>query len=85
MTSRPSDTSPDAWSVQLQVWRRMGPQRRLDVMAAMSEELVALRRSGIRARHPECSDEAVRLAEIRQRLGDALFTAAYPNARRWDP
>jgi hypothetical protein len=36
---------------------------------------------GIRHRHPEYSDEEVRLASIRARLGDELFLKAYPNAR----
>ena len=47
--------------------------------------LVPLTRAGIRARHPEYDDAAVRLAEIRQRLGDELFVKAYPRAPRLDP
>jgi len=82
---RPRDTTPEAWAVQLAVWKRMGPERRLTVAAAMSEELFSLARTGIRARHPEYDDEAVRLAEIRQRLGDELFVKAYPRAPRLDP
>jgi len=84
MSFRPRDTSPDAWAIQLEAWRRMGPARRVDVAVAMSEELVQLSRAGIRMRHPEYDDEAVRLAEIRHRLGDALFAKAFPDAPRWD-
>lgn len=62
----------------------MGPERRLATAIAMSEELVSLTRAGIRARHPEYDEDAVRLAEIRLRLGDELYTKAYPNAPRWD-
>ena len=36
----------------------MGPEKRLTVAVAMSEELVSLARAGIRARHPEYDDEA---------------------------
>ncbi|MBK6579224.1 MAG: hypothetical protein IPG17_24145 [Sandaracinaceae bacterium] len=82
---RPSDTTPEAWAVQLSVWKHMGPERRLSMAVAMSEELVSLTRAGIRARHPEYDDAAVRLAEIRQRLGDELFVKAYPRAPRLDP
>jgi hypothetical protein len=63
----------------------MGPAKRIEVAIAMSEELVDLTRTGIQARHPEYDTEAVRLAEIRQRLGDQLFAKAFPNAPRWEP
>ncbi|MEM9068077.1 MAG: hypothetical protein AAGE52_06200 [Myxococcota bacterium] len=85
MSSRPRDTSPDAWEVQLRVWSRMSPSRRLTIAAKLSEELIALSRAGIAARHPEYDHEAVRLAEIRRRLGDDLFSRAFPDAPRWDP
>ncbi|NOY92688.1 MAG: hypothetical protein GXP55_15980 [Deltaproteobacteria bacterium] len=85
MPFRPLDTKPEAWAVQLAVWKRMGPAKRVDVAMTMSEELVDVARVGIRTRHPEYDDEAVRLAEIRQRLGDVLFAKAYPHARWWDP
>jgi hypothetical protein len=62
----------------------MGPSARADVAARMSEELIELTRLGIRMRHPEYDEEAVRLAELRQRLGDALFAKAFPGAPRWD-
>jgi hypothetical protein len=35
--------------------------------------------SGIRLRHPSYTDEEVRLAVIRLRLGDPLFCEVYPN------
>lgn len=84
MSFRPRDTTDAAWAVQLEVWRRMGPSGRADVAATLSEELVELTRAGIRMRHPEYDEDAVRLAEIRQRLGDALFAKAFPDAPRWD-
>ena len=85
MSFRPADTTPEAWAIQLEVWRRMGPERRIAAAISMSEELVTLTRAGIQARHPEYDDEAVRLAEIRQRLGDELYSKVYPGAARWDP
>ena len=51
----------------------------------MSEDVIALTRAGIASRHPEYDADAVRLAEIRLRLGDELFAKAFPNAPRWDP
>ena len=85
MSFRPADTTPEAWAVQLEAWRRMGPERRLSVAVTMSEELISLARSGIAARHPDYTPEAVRLAEIRQRLEDELFMKMYPQAPRFEP
>ena len=51
----------------------------------MSEELFALTRAGIAARHPEYSESDVRFAELRRRLGDELFSRAFPNAPRLAP
>ncbi len=78
------DTAPEAWAVQLDIWRRMGPAKRVEVAMVMSEELIEVTRLGIRGRHPEYDDDAVRLAEIRQRLDDELSAKAYPDARPWD-
>ena len=82
---RPRDTPAEAWVVQLEVWRRMGPSKRLSVAARLSEDVIALTRAGIASRHPEYDADAVRLAEIRLRLGDELFAKAFPNAPRWEP
>ncbi len=43
----------------------------------MSRQLLA---SGIRARHPEYTDEQVRLAAIRIWLSPEVFRLAYPDA-----
>ena len=82
---RPLDTTPEAWAVQLRIWRDMGASKRLSAAVQLSEELVELARAGIAARHPEYDAESVRFAEIRQRLGDELFAKAFPNAPRLDP
>lgn len=56
----------------------MGPQRRVEVAADLSEAVFELSRTGIRLRHPTYDDAEVRLAELRLRLGDELFRAAFP-------
>jgi len=38
---RPSDTSPEAWKVQIQIMRRKGPLERLLMACRMSEDLHA--------------------------------------------
>ena len=74
----PLDTRPEAHRAQIQVYRRMGPERRLQRAMTMCDEAREVSRAGIRARHPEYGDEEVKLALFRLVLEDALFRAAYP-------
>lgn len=79
------DTSAEAASVQLDVYRRMSPVARLRVgleLTAMSRRLLA---DGVRRRHPEYSDEQVRLAFLRLWLGADLFRAAYAGKPELEP
>jgi hypothetical protein len=79
------DTSEDAARVQLQVYRRMAPSERLNVgleLTRMSRDLLA---QGIRARHPEYSDDEVKWAVIRVWIGRDMFRLAYPHGPQLDP
>jgi hypothetical protein len=79
------DTSEEAARVQLEVYRRMASSDRLRVgleLTRMSRELMA---RGIRARHPEYSDDEVRWALIRAWLGSETFRRAYPTCPQLDP
>jgi hypothetical protein len=74
---RPADTSPEAHALQIEIYRRMGPEKRLALALRLSDEARAITRSGIRARHPEYSEEQVDQALRRLLLGDDLFQRAY--------
>ena len=79
------DTSEDAARVQLEVYRRMAPSERLNVgleLTRMSRDLLA---QGIRARHPEYSDDQVKWAVIRVWIGRDMFRRAYPYGPQLDP
>lgn len=74
------DTSPSAQSIQIKILQKMSPDERLSIaleLAATSRELLA---QGVRKRHPEYSEDEVRLAVIRLQLPEALFQKAYPHA-----
>jgi hypothetical protein len=77
----PGDTSSEAAAVQVEVFRRAGPEGRLRMALEMSEEMARVVDAGVRMRHPEYTDDEVRLAGIRIRLGDELFRAVYPDAK----
>lgn len=74
-----SDTDEAAQRRQDAVFRAMGPQRRIAAAVEMSEAAFEIARAGIRSRHPEYTPEDVESAELRLRLGDDLFRAAYPS------
>ncbi len=78
---RPLDTSPDAEKIQIEIFRRMGPENRLRSAAHLSETCRTLLQTGIRKRHPSYTEEQVKLAAIRCLLPEDLFLKAYPGAR----
>lgn len=73
-----SDTDEAAQRTQDEVFRAMGPERRVAVAVEMSEAAFEIARAGIRSRHPEYTSTDVESAEFRLRLGDHLFRAAFP-------
>jgi hypothetical protein len=74
----PADTTPEAALVQDEVFRRMPPGRRLEIALRLGESLLKVTAAGVRSRHPEYTEDEVRLAVIRLRLGDELFCQVYP-------
>lgn len=81
----PRDTDAESHHVQLEILRRLGPERRLDIAMRMSDEVRDIARAGIASRHPEYSGQQVRWALFRKLLGDDLFRAAYPDADVLEP
>ena len=77
----PLDTTPQAEQVQLEIFRRMGPEKRLQAGIALSQTCRKLLAEGVRRRHPEYDEGEVRLAVIRLTLPEDLFLAAYPEER----
>ena len=75
------DTTPQAEQVQLEIFRRMGPEKRLQAGISLSRMCRELLAEGVRRRHPEYDDREVKLAAIRLTLPENLFLAAYPEGR----
>jgi hypothetical protein len=78
---RPLDTTPEAERIQLEIFRRMGPEKRLKAAIGLSRTCRELLIEGIRRRHPEYDQRQIRLAVIRLILPEKLFLEAYPEAR----
>lgn len=67
-----SDTSDEARAVQLECLRRMSPQERLRRACAWSGQVRRMAFDAIRRRHPEYSEDEVRLSFIELTYGKEL-------------
>jgi hypothetical protein len=74
-----TDTSPEAYALQLELLRRMSPIERLRKTFALSRKVKRMSMDAIRRRHPEFDDGAVRLKFIELSYGWALAD----DVRRW--
>ncbi len=74
-----TDTSPEAYAVQLELLRRMSPLMRLRKAFALSRHVKRMAMAAIRRRHPEFDDNAVRLKFIEVTYGKTLAN----DVRRW--
>lgn len=75
------DTTVEAQRHHDDVFRAMSPERRVAMAVEMSDAACRMAEDGIRMRHPDDTDEQVRLVALRLRLGDELFAAAFPAAQ----
>jgi hypothetical protein len=67
--------------VQVEVFRRMKPEMRLQVAIDLAQTSRKLVEEGVYKRHPDYGEEQIRLAAIRLILEEDLFLSAYPEAR----
>jgi hypothetical protein len=67
-----ADTDPHAARVQIEVWRKMGPEGRSRAAAELSESLMRTIRDQIRAAGPEWTPRQVTLALIARVHGAEL-------------
>ena len=75
---RVSDTAPEAAWIHGNNLRALGIEGRAHLTFTASDSLRSIVTSGIRHRHPEYDDEAVRLAFLRVWLGPELFRVILP-------
>ena len=80
-----SDTSPEATRVQYELYRRMSPGRRLELVFDMCDTGRLLAIAGLRMRHPEATDEELKRLWAKQRLGDVLYERVYGARRSFEP
>ena len=74
----PDDTDLAAWKVQVEALRRMGLSGRARMTFELCDNVRELARAGIRRRHPDYSENQVRLALMRLIFGERLFQEVQP-------
>ncbi len=72
-----NDTTPDALAVQYEIYRRMSPAKKLQLIFDMYEMGKHLAMAGIRMRNPDATEEQVWRIWARQHLGSELFETVY--------
>jgi hypothetical protein len=72
-----SDTSPEARRVQCELYRRMSPARKFELLFHTYEMGKQLALAGLRMRHPDASQEELWRLWAQQHLGRDLFEKVY--------
>ena len=81
MKPQSSDTAPQAEAVLVELARKLGPRRKLEIAFSMTDAVREAARAGIRSRNPGCSHEEVERRLAALVLPRDLVVAAYG----WDP
>lgn len=79
------DTLLEIERIQLEILRKMEPEKRLKLAFQLLETEKKLLIEGIRIRHPEYSEKEINMALKRIFLGDELFERVYPEAKEIKP
>ena len=77
MSAIQGDTTFEAACRQNEVLRRIGIASRAAMTFELSDNLRRIVEDGVRDRHPDWDEQAIRLERIRLMLGDDLFRRAY--------
>lgn len=72
-----SDTSPEARRVQYDLYRRMSPARKFEIICDTYEMGKQLALAGLRMRHPNATEDELQRLWAQQHLGPELFEEVY--------
>ena len=78
------DTSDEAWTLQVDLWRQMAPAQRIALVGELNEGVKQLAMAGIRQRHPGADARECFLRYARLTLGAELALSAYPELAELD-
>jgi len=67
------DTTPDAHRKQIEILRKLTPERLALISLELSDNVRQIAMEGIRRMHPEFTETRVRRELLRRMVGDELF------------
>ncbi len=76
-----SDTTSEARDVQYDLYRRMSPAKKMQLISDAYHTGQLLAMAGIRMRHPEATEEEVWHIWAKRHLGEELYKKVYGNQR----
>ncbi|HYC88339.1 MAG TPA: hypothetical protein VEO54_03940 [Thermoanaerobaculia bacterium] len=77
MRARPLDTPKKVWDLQFDLLRRKTGAERLEMMRQLTLAVQHLAMAGLRARHPDLTDDELWLKLAAQRLGSDVVRKVY--------
>jgi hypothetical protein len=77
-----TDTSPEARRVLYDLYRRMSPARKFQLISDTYEMGKQLALAGLRMRHPNATEDELRCLWAQQHLGRELFEKVYGRSTR---
>lgn len=80
-TTQSRDTAPDAERLQLAIWRRMSAEEKLRIVGELCDSVRYLAEMGLRERHPDASDDEIRMRLFSTWLDRRTMIQCYG----WDP
>ncbi|MBN1805653.1 MAG: hypothetical protein JW837_10410 [Sedimentisphaerales bacterium] len=78
MNMIPADTTIEAFRKQVEILRRMGPERRLKIAFELSDNLRSIVEAGVRERHDDYDEQQIKHEVLRLMIGDVLFKQIFP-------
>ncbi len=77
-----SDTTPEAQRVQYDIYRKMSPARKFELISDAYHTGKLLAMAGLRMRYPQASEEEIWRLWAQQHLGKELFEQVYGASAR---
>lgn len=74
----PRDTSPEAWAVQLEVYRRLSGAQRLEIAFDMSQFVRQLTLAALRREHPDWAERELKLELLRRLYPSSFLPGVLP-------
>lgn len=69
----PLDTTPNAYKKQIEILRKLSPERLALISFELSDNVRQIAIAGIRKMHPEFNETQIRRELLRRLVGDELF------------